>query len=188
MRDLAGRVEQWWINVWVPSHKSWRRAWKTGPNATEVLSETLLYDDEFLAPPTLISCEGSELRFRLLGRGSAKFWKDWVFTRILSDLKTKFPEVGELRDIRDCDQQLPESGVSGHLRAHRHVQPLESPAYCPGSGRSSTAFTTLKMAVLAPMPSARTATVVKAGASLSSRKVYRRSCRKVDIPRLQVVC
>jgi len=72
--------------------------------------------------------------------------------------------------------------VSGHLRAHRHVQPLEPPAYCPGSERNSTAFTTLKMAVLAPMPSAsaKTATVVKAGAFLSRRKVYRRSCRKVD--------
>src|SRR5881392_1092057 len=52
---------------------------------------------------------------------------------------------------------------------------------CPdagyGSGRSSTAFTTLKMAVFAPMPSARvsTATAVKPGFFSSWRKANLRS-------------
>src|SRR6266850_8508666 len=52
-----------------------------------------------------------------------------------------------------------------------------------GSGRSSTAFTTLKMAVFAPMPraSVRTATSVKPGLLASIRNAYRKSCRKFDI-------
>ncbi len=55
---------------------------------------------------------------------------------------------------------------------------------CPGSatgrGRSRNESTTLKMAVLAPMPSAsvRTATAVKPGLRLICRTPYRTSCRK----------
>src|SRR5215469_8096882 len=52
-----------------------------------------------------------------------------------------------------------------------------------GSGRSKTAFTTLKMAVFAPMPSAsvRTVTAVKPGFFPSMRAAYRRSCQMVSI-------
>ena len=52
-----------------------------------------------------------------------------------------------------------------------------------GSMRRSTAFTTVKIAVLAPMPRARvsTATEVKAGLFSSSRSAYRRSWYKVSI-------
>src|SRR5436309_3939 len=48
-----------------------------------------------------------------------------------------------------------------------------------GSGRSITASTTLKIAVVAPMPSAsvRTTTVVKPGFLRTERAAYRRSCQ-----------
>ena len=47
-----------------------------------------------------------------------------------------------------------------------------------GNGCSTTALTTLKMAVVAPMPSASVsrATAVKPGCCRSSRRAYRRSC------------
>src|SRR5580698_6664278 len=50
-----------------------------------------------------------------------------------------------------------------------------------GSGRSSTAFITLKTAVLAPMPraSVSTQTSVKAGVFLSWRIEYRKSLRRI---------
>jgi hypothetical protein len=50
-------------------------------------------------------------------------------------------------------------------------------------GPQQIASTTLKMAVLAPMPSASasTATVVNAGDFRKSRNAYFRSCTRVDI-------
>src|SRR5205823_10045122 len=69
---------------------------------------------------------------------------------------------------------------SNHIRQihhdHRTINCSDS-GY--GSGRNSTTLTTLKMAVLAPIPSARvsTATAVKAGCMASIRKAYRKSWR-----------
>src|ERR1035438_8435408 len=53
-----------------------------------------------------------------------------------------------------------------------------------GSGWSRTAFTTEKMAVLAPMPSASavTAVAVNPGLRLSKRQAYCRSARKPKLP------
>src|SRR5713226_7221544 len=61
-------------------------------------------------------------------------------------------------------------------------QQLGTGAEMYGSGRRSTAFTTLKMAVFAPMPSAKvsTATEVNPGFFLSMRRAKRTSWRKVS--------
>src|SRR5437879_5764983 len=55
-----------------------------------------------------------------------------------------------------------------------------------GNGRSSTPYTTVKIAVLAPMPraSVKTATAVKPGFFASIRKAYRKSCQSVPMLRL----
>src|SRR2546426_9327279 len=52
-----------------------------------------------------------------------------------------------------------------------------------GSGLSNTAFTTLKIAVFAPMPSASETTAMneKPGFFVSVRNPYRRSCQSVSI-------
>src|SRR6476619_2882348 len=52
-----------------------------------------------------------------------------------------------------------------------------------GNGRSSTALTTLKMAVLAPMPSASAivATMLRLGDFHSIRSPYRISCQNVPM-------
>jgi len=54
-----------------------------------------------------------------------------------------------------------------------------------GMGRSTTAFTTLKMAVLAPMPSAsvRMATAAKPGERQSTRRPHRTSCASSSMAR-----
>ncbi len=53
-----------------------------------------------------------------------------------------------------------------------------------GRGRSSTAFTTEKIAVLAPIPSARaaSATRVKPGVFRRNRRPFLRSARRLSIP------
>ena len=65
---------------------------------------------------------------------------------------------------------------------------VSRPASLYGSGRSSTAFTTLKMAVLAPMPSASasTATAVNPGFLASTRPAKRTSCHRFPIDYLAV--
>ena len=91
--------------MWAPRNKTWARECKTGPGLTVERPEILEYEDELSAPPEVISCEGSELRFRLRGKGE-KLWKDWMVMRILPDLKAEFPEVevgAKILGIRNCD-------------------------------------------------------------------------------------
>src|SRR5262249_42621577 len=57
-----------------------------------------------------------------------------------------------------------------------------------GSGLSRSALTTLKTAVLAPIPIASDATIttVRPAVRLNVRRAYRRSCRKSVIARLMI--
>ena len=70
--------------------------------------------------------------------------------------------------------------LSGGLEVLRYTTRAGS---ATGSDRSSTAFMTLKTAVLAPMPSARvsTQTRVKPGVFLSWRNAYLRSLASVGM-------
>jgi hypothetical protein len=81
---------------------SWTREWLTGPNASVVKVQTLNYADEFAAPPVVSVDPETKLRLQLRGKGTAKFWKDWVVSRLIPDLKSQFPGIGELLCIRDC--------------------------------------------------------------------------------------
>jgi hypothetical protein len=102
--DLARNIQHWWDAVWVPANDVWLRIWKTGPDLAIERPETLRYWEHFLAPPEVISCDQSALRFRLLGNNARdKLWKDWLASRIVPDLKTNFPEVGELLRIVNCE-------------------------------------------------------------------------------------
>jgi hypothetical protein len=66
--------------------------------------QVLRYEDEFMKPPEVVSHEESKLCLRLFGKKSAKFWKDWVASRLLPDLKARFPQVGELLYVGNCRQ------------------------------------------------------------------------------------
>jgi hypothetical protein len=90
--DLGRRIQEWLTKAWAPRNKTWLRVWRTGPGLTIERLEVLVYEESFSTPPEVISCDRSELRFRLRGRG-AKLWKDWIVMRMLPDLKTEFPEV-----------------------------------------------------------------------------------------------
>ncbi len=80
----------------------------------------------------------------------AKSWSTSVCSRQNMNIGTEVPSISWLPNMK-----LTMRSGSGYA-----------------SGRSSTAFTTVKIAVLAPMPSAsvRTATAVKPGLFLSIRK------------------
>jgi hypothetical protein len=100
--DLGSAIQDWWSNEWMPKNKEWTRIWNRGHKTER--TEVLRYDDEFSAPPQLVRCEGSQLRFRLLGRSSTKkFWKDWMVLRIVRDLTARFPAVGRVIGAQNCD-------------------------------------------------------------------------------------
>jgi hypothetical protein len=96
--DLAQHVQRWWTENWMQDNQTWRRVWNKGDKSAR--EEVLRFDEEFSAPPRVSHHDGSEFRFRLEGRSSAKFWKDWWVHRITPDLKANFPEIGEFRNIR----------------------------------------------------------------------------------------
>jgi hypothetical protein len=100
--DLLPRVQAWIGDVWMPQNATWAREWQTGSNLTVSRAQELHYDDEFTAPPEVSAGPISELQLRLSGAKTAQFWKDWVVSRLVPDLKAAFPGVGELLYIRDC--------------------------------------------------------------------------------------
>jgi hypothetical protein len=88
----------------MPHHSVWQWTWRTGPNLATTYEQVLHYEDDFMKPPEIVSCEGAELRIRLFGKKSSKFWRDWLVSRLLPDLKAEFPEVevGKGLCIEDC--------------------------------------------------------------------------------------
>ncbi|GGA39957.1 hypothetical protein [Dyella nitratireducens] len=100
--DIAARIQSWFNDDWISRNKTWTRTWASGPNLATKRDEVLSYSDEFLAIPEVEEA-GAELRIRLFGARTARFWKDWLVSKIAPDLKAQFPQVGELLYIRDCD-------------------------------------------------------------------------------------
>ena len=100
--SLAGKIQQWLTEAWVPSNTTWLRTWRTGPDLSIERPELLHYWDEFLSTPAVMSM-GTEFRLQLHGKDpQRKLWKDWLILRILPDLKVHFPELGDALRITDC--------------------------------------------------------------------------------------
>jgi hypothetical protein len=100
--DLVLRVRAWLNDTWMPRHVTWTREWQTGSNLATTQAQELHYDDEFTGPPEVAAGPTSELQLRLRGKKTAKFWKDWLVSRLVPDLMAAFPGLGELLYIRDC--------------------------------------------------------------------------------------
>ena len=100
--DLGSRIQRWIDNEWMVEHSTWKRVWRTGPNLETIDEEILNYTDEFIKAPQISACEASEIQFQLFGKKSAKFWKDWLVSRFLPDLKAEFPEIDEGISIENC--------------------------------------------------------------------------------------
>lgn len=80
-----------WLQNWVSSNRYWC-----------FLNEQRDYFDEFYAAPAVISLKEREIRIRLQGKPSAKWWKDWLALRIIEELKAEFSEIGEVGAIENC--------------------------------------------------------------------------------------
>jgi len=97
--DLAPRVADWLRNDWHPNNRIWIRSWTSGKGVRE---ERLLYDADFTAPAKALPHEDSKISIRLVGKGESKFWRDWLVSKLLPDLKKQFSEIGEGLSARNC--------------------------------------------------------------------------------------
>ena len=86
--DLAGRAAEW-LDEWVRNNQHW--PW---------FGHDVKYVDELTGNPFHV--EGSRLSFRLEGKPTAKWWKDFLVLRILKELQHAFSEIKEVEKIGDC--------------------------------------------------------------------------------------
>src|ERR1041385_7896579 len=75
-----------WADRWVETNAIWKRNWLSE-------NDELRYDEEFKGPPTAIVSAPNELGIRLECKPSAKWWKDWMVYRLLTDLRRVFTEA-----------------------------------------------------------------------------------------------
>jgi hypothetical protein len=104
-KHLAALMQHWILEEWMPNNSAWTIDWRTGKNLSITREETHFYKDDFIKPPNIISTEDSKLRLRLYGSKSTTFWRDWLIMKIMPDLRTKFPEIGEIPEyIKLCEE------------------------------------------------------------------------------------
>jgi hypothetical protein len=100
-KSIGSSIQDWWSKEWTPANKQWVQICNKGYKSE--FTRVWQYDDEFSKPPQLVSSTRAKLRFRLLGKSSAKWWKDWMVLRIIPDLKARFPAVGKLVSVGNCE-------------------------------------------------------------------------------------
>lgn len=100
--NIGRDIQDWWSNEWGPKNKEWVRVWNRGHERE--FTEVLRYDEEFADAPQFVSCDESQFRFRLLGKSTAKWWKDWIALRVIPDVQARFPGVGKVVNARNCDE------------------------------------------------------------------------------------
>jgi len=100
--EVATRVQEWLNEVWMPRNETWTREWKSGSKLENSTRQILHYGDEFTAAPAIAVGPDSELQMQLRGQKTAKFWRDWLVSRLVPDLKEAFPAIGDLLYMRDC--------------------------------------------------------------------------------------
>lgn len=93
---LLQHIQNWAFD-WIKENQVWVRKWSSGEE------EQLYYEQEFKREPYPVFCNATELRMRLDGKPTAKWWKDWLVLRILYDLKTDFNEVQGVIKVEDCN-------------------------------------------------------------------------------------
>lgn len=99
--DLRTRVQTWIAGDWMPRNRVWKREWKTGADLAITREQLLNYEAEFEDAPKVVSCDLSGLRIKIAGRASARFWRDWLISKFLPDLRSAFPEIDGQLYVRD---------------------------------------------------------------------------------------
>jgi hypothetical protein len=92
LRAQERSIEAWARN-WLTRNRYWD--WK-------LAGRCLDYFDDFSREPFHVRCTVDTVSFRLEGRPSARWWKDWLAFRIVEDLRAALPEVKDLLTVTNC--------------------------------------------------------------------------------------
>jgi len=98
---LVIELASWLRSDWMTRSQVWNWSGKTGPDLSVKADLTLRYTDEFLGSPEAFTTEGGSIGVRLTGKPSSKFWRDWIASKLLPDIKRKFPMITGVGGIRD---------------------------------------------------------------------------------------
>ncbi|HEY5758491.1 MAG TPA: hypothetical protein VIU34_21840 [Steroidobacter sp.] len=100
VNSLCDDVQRWLNDEWVPRNQLWRRVCS---NAGREYIQNLLYFEEFNSAPRVLS-GGSQLRLVIEARNAGNSWRDWLVARLVPDVKSRFPQIGETLLIRNFEQ------------------------------------------------------------------------------------
>jgi hypothetical protein len=92
--DLVASV-QYWLRGWLATNLEW-----------EFFGETHRYSEYFKSEPEVKLNPCGE--FLVLFNGISddrRMWKDWM-ARILKEIQDRFPQIGELKDVRNADEEF----------------------------------------------------------------------------------
>lgn len=98
--SLCEEIQQWLNDEWAPRNQLWRRVCR---NAAREYIQDLLYSDEFSSTPSVLR-SSSKLHLVIEGRNCAEFWRDWLVARLIPDVRSRFPLIGDTQVIRNFEQ------------------------------------------------------------------------------------
>jgi hypothetical protein len=97
---LISRINAW-IEEWVRTNRFWENNLAHGEGGV------LDFYDEFARPPYCVTADSGSLFLRVEGcAGAKKWWKDWIASRLMPDLRVAFKEVQSppMAKARDCPE------------------------------------------------------------------------------------
>jgi hypothetical protein len=98
--ELASRMTAW-IEEWVRANRYWKTV------LADRVGGVFDFYDEFVRPPYCVTRYSGSLLLRLEGRpGAGKWWKDWILSRLIMDLRVAFKEIQHypVEGIRNCQE------------------------------------------------------------------------------------
>jgi hypothetical protein len=96
-------MQRWFAKMLSPKNEVWERVWRTGTGLQDEHFERLSYWNEFSSPPAVKVRSSSEVQLRFYGKADSKFWKDWIFLKIIPEFKKEFEPVGDVLYIRNAE-------------------------------------------------------------------------------------
>ena len=98
--DLALRITAW-IDEWAQLNRYWAN------NLAHEEGGVLDFFDEFARPPYCVMEDSGSLFLRVEGcPGAKRWWRDWIASRLMNDLKAAFKEIlsPPIEKGRDCPE------------------------------------------------------------------------------------
>lgn len=97
---LASQINSW-IEEWVRSNRYWKSKF------AEAEGGVFDFFNEFARPPFCVTRASGSLFLRVEGcPGAGKWWRDWIGSRLLPDLRSAFKEIRPrpMENARNCPE------------------------------------------------------------------------------------